>query len=277
MRSGSLGSSRRKRKRIKRLKLLLVLLAIFAGALTAFEARFKTLRIAEMETNPASAFLVTQSMWAGIPKEAEDFWPRLWMSKKVYEKAIEKSHPVKARLNLKGWGKFALEVEYLNPLFKLYWENKHWYVSTDGKIWLASIADNDFIDLSDVLEKPVLAWGKEGTTPFDIVNAYGDVHNSSLPVTQIKAWYDNLDFLAWTNQVKTLQTGRREGFQVVRLVFKDDKGGDGVAILFPDSPEHWIESGLAVQKVFPDIMKISPEIFIDTTYKGKIIVSNRVK
>lgn len=278
MRSASLGSFRKKRKKRGRaLKLFLILLTVFSGVLTAFETRYKTLRIAEIEADLRIAPLVAQTVWEGIPGEAEAFWPRLWMSKRVFEAVIEKRHPVKATLRLKSWGRFRLDIEYLNPLFRLYWENKFWYVSADGKMWLESLPDNNFIDSSNVLRKPVLTWGKERTTPLDIANAEGEVHRSSLPVTQIETWYDNVEFLDWTDNAKSLQAGRKEGLQVVQLVFYDGKGGNGVRILFPDDPDTWRESGLAVKKIFPDVTKNSPEIFIDTTYKGKIIVSNRVK
>lgn len=273
MRSTSSGRSRSKRRKGKSvIKLLLVFLAILAGALRAVEARYQTLRIAEIEADSAITSLMTATIWAEVPRKAVDFWPLLWLSKRTYEAAIEREHPVKVDLRLKEWGRFSLKIEYLNPLFRLYWENNYWFVSSEGKMWLTKLPDNNLINLSDVLRRPVLAWGKERSTPFDIANANSGVHRSSLPVTQIEAWYNNIETLAWTEPIKSMYTGQKEGLSVVRLVFDN-----GVGVLFPDNPELWMGSGLAVQKIFPDIMKISPDIFIDTTYKDKIIVSNRVK
>lgn len=278
MRFASLGSSRIKRRRWRRfLKLSLIVFALLAGGLSALEKRCQTLRVAAIETNSAIASLAADTVWGEIPREAESFWPFLWTSKRSYEAAIEKAHPVKAELRFKGWGRFKLELEPLRPLFKLYWEDEYWYVSSEGKMWLASVADNQYADLSEVLNKPPIVWDKGRTTPFDIVNAEGVVHRSSLPVSLIKQWYDNVDFLGWTEKVRKVQTGKREGMFVVQLVLKNGKDGSGAGVLFPDNPELWREAGLAVKTIYTDITKISPDIFIDTTYKGKIIVSNRVK
>lgn len=144
-------------------------------------------------------------------------------------------------------------------------------------MWLASIADNKYADLSEVLNKPPIVWDKGRTTPFDIVNAEGAVHRSSLPVSLIKQWYSNVESLGWTEKVRKIQTGKREGMFVVQLVINNGHDGSGAGVLFPDNPELWQSAGFAVKTIYPDITKISPDIFIDTTYKGKIIVSNRVK
>ena len=47
--------------------------------------------------------------------------------------------------------------------------------------------------------------------------------------------------------------------------------------MFADEPLHWHEAGFAVKKLYPDLTKVSQEIFIDTTYKDKILVKNKVQ
>lgn len=270
--------SKRGRKRSRRSgKLLLILLVTFAGMLTALEVRCKTLRIAEIEIEPMAAPFICESVWSGVPAKAEKFWPLLWTSKRSYETAIERGHPVRARLLLKNWGRYKLEVEFLQPLFILYWENKYWCVSADGKMWLTVRPENDMTDLSAARRLPVLVWGGDRTSPFDIANADEGVYRSSLPVSLILGWYDSLEFLGWTEKTKALYTERREGQEAVRLIVSDGKGGRGAEILFPDTSEQWREAGMAMKTIYPDISKISSDIFIDMTYKGKIIVSNRVK
>lgn len=278
MRSASSGGSKRLRKRGRRSgKLYLILLVILAGMLTAAEVRCRTLRIAGIEIEPMAVPFVCESVWSGVPARAEKFWPLLWMSKRSYETAIEKAHPVKARLLLKNWGRYKLDVEFLQPLFVLYWENKYWYVSSDGKMWLTVRPENVMADLSAARRLPVLVWGRDRTSPFDIANADGGAYRSSLPMALILAWYDSIEFLGWTEKTKALYTERREGQEAVRLIAIDSKGGRGAEILFPDSSEHWREAGMAMKSIYPDITKISTDIFIDMTYKGKIIVSNKVK
>jgi len=253
----------------------MILLAIAAGSLVALESRHKTLRIVEIEAGPAAADLVSETIWAGIPKIAERFWPLLWISRRTYEAAIESAHPVNANLRFKGWGKFKVETEYLHPLFRVYWENKNWYVSSDGRMWPDKLQENYWMDLEQIRARPALAWGKDMAAPFGTA-AVGEVRNSSLPMDKISGWYDTLEFLGWNEKVRVMFAGRRDGMPVVRLVFKGPNDA-GVSVLFPDSPELWRGLGMAVKKIYPDIAKISPDIFIDATYKDKIIVGNKVQ
>lgn len=252
-------------------------MAVLAGMLTAAEARYKTLRIAEIEIEPLAAPFVSEIVWGRVPQRAENFWPLLWMSKRSYESAIEKAHPVRAELLLKKWGRYKLEAEFLKPLFVLYWEKKYWYVSSEGKMWLTSLPDNYMSDQAAVRGLPVLEWGDDRISPFDIANAEGGVHRSSLPVELILGWYDSIGFLGWTEKIKSLQAVKKEGVDVVRVTLVGGDSGGGGEILFPDGSAQWREAGMAIKAIYPDITKISSNIFIDMTYKGKIIVSNKVK
>lgn len=278
MRSASSGGFKRGRKRGRRPgKLFLILMAFLAGMLTAVEARYNTLRIAEIEIEPLAAPFVSEIAWGRVPRRAEKFWPMLWLSKRSYESAIEKAHPVKAELLMKNWGRYKLGIEILQPQFVLYWESKYWYVSSEGKMWLTSLPDNYMSDQASVRGLPVLEWGRDRISPFDIANADEGVHRSSLPVALILGWYDSFDFLGWTEKIKSLQAVKREGIDVVRVTLADGEGGRGAEILFPNGAEQWREAGMAIRAIYPDITKISSDIFIDMTYKGKIIVSNKVK
>lgn len=248
-----------------------------AGMLTAAEGRFRSLRIAGIEIEPLAVSFVGESVWKEVPQRAETFWPLLWASKRSYEAAIEKEHPVSAELLMRGWGRYKLSAEFLQPRFILYWEKQYWYVSADGKMWLTSLPDNEMTDQSAARRLPVLTWGGDRVSPFDITNADGAVHRSSLPVTLIQGWYDSIDSLGWTGKVKSMYTGNREGISVVKLVLSDSGGNRGAELLFPDSSEQWLEAGMAIKAIYPDITRISQDVFIDMTYRGKIIVSNRVK
>lgn len=256
---------------------MLILIVVVAGMLTAAEARYNTLRIAEIEIDPLAAPFIGEIAWGRVPRRAANFWPLLWMSKRSYESSIEKAHPVKAELLLKNWGRYKLEVESLQPLFVLYWESKYWYVSSEGKMWLTSLPDNYLTDLEAVRGLPVLEWGGNRISPFDIANAEAGVHRSSLPVTLILAWYDSINFLGWTEKIKSMSAVKREGIDVVRVTLAGGEDGPGAEVLFPDAPEQWREAGMAIKAIYPDVTKISSDIFIDMTYKGKIIVSNKVK
>ncbi|MDL2298784.1 hypothetical protein LJC40_06530 [Synergistaceae bacterium OttesenSCG-928-D05] len=270
-----MGPSRRRKHRF--LKIFLVLIALAGGLGVAAESRYAVMRIADISVRPRGDILSSETVWGLVSEREEAFWPYLWAAKKSYEKALEEYYPVKVRMKLVGWGKFELETTYLQPLYRLFWDNKYWYVSQDGKVWLATLDMNKWLNLDEVMRKPVLTWGEVRTTPVDMASEDGNVYVSSLPIARIRGWYENIELLGWSGYVKFIQAGKREGISVVRLIFKDAQGGNGADVLFPDDPVLWQEPGLAIKKIYPDAAKLPPEIFIDTTYKGKILVRNKVQ
>ena len=64
---------------------------------------------------------------------------------------------------------------------------------------------------------------------------------------------------------------------MVKLILYAPDGGNGASIVLGDDPEEWRTAASAVKKIFPDISQISRDIDIDTTYKGKILVKNKVQ
>ena len=62
----------------------------------------------------------------------------------------------------------------------------------------------------------------------------------------------------------------------VELFFNEQKS-KGLSILFLDDPKDWNEPLLAIKKIYPNMNEIPNNIFIDTTYKGKILIQNKVQ
>lgn len=264
------------RKTKRRAKLLLVLCAVLFGFLLAAEGRYATFRLQNIELT-APGLVSEKALWAVIKPEESRFWPLFWARSASCESLLETYYPIRAKISLRGWGRFRFEAEPLAPAFKMVWDGRFWYVAEDGRTWLATLPDNRYIATGTCDERPLLTWGKNRTTPIDFSASRGNIHVSSLPVSRILGWYKNVDSIGWRRFVRSVQAGEREGMPVVRLVFDDGAGGAGANILFVDDPKQWYEAELAVMKLFPDMGKISPKVFIDTTYKGKILVKNNVK
>ncbi len=267
------GTSRKTKKKIK---FYLLIFAFAAGILAASESRYVVFRLTDITAEP-SAILSQHVIWGTVTPKQEKCWPLFWLSTKSYCRLIEDYYPVDLRMKLSGFGKFKLEVKPLDPVFKLYWGGKFWYASHDGKVWLTSLEINRFVDSDAVNSLPVLSWSTDRTTPLQISEKHGNVYRSSLPIEHILKWYENVKALGWNKKVKFIQAGIIEGKAVVRLIFYDKTGGNGVNVMFVDDPELWQEAGLAVKKIYPDFTNISPDLFIDTTYKGKILVKNKVQ
>ncbi len=270
MKSNSLGRFRRRRKLEK---LLIILCALAAGLFAAAETRFAVSRVRLIEHEPPDA-VPQYVVWGTIPSERERFWPSFWLHRKEYKKRIEAYYPVEIDVSITGWGKFKVKARPLVPAYKVYWGGRFWYLSADGRLWLASLAENGRIDRSAAEKLPILAWGVDRATPIDMAGSEGNVFHSSLPIPLITRWYTQLNALKLTSYVKYVQAGVREGTPVVRLIFYRAGNENGAQIMLPDDAENWAEAVLAVKKLYGELANMPPDIYIDCTYKGKILLRN---
>lgn len=268
------GISRRTKRK---LKILLLIFTLLAGVFLAAENRYAIMRTADIKVVPRPDIIPTESVWASLNAKEAKIWPLLWVTANEYEERLERLHPVTADLKLAGWGDFRVVAEILTPAVKFFWNQNFWYLSNSGRLWPVTLEDNKNMDLSGVLERPILQWGTARTQPIDNEERDGDVYISSLPMAKIRLWYSNIDYLGWTGMIKYVQASVLEGSPVVRLVFKAEDGSDGIIVLFADDPADWREIGLALKKIYPDLEGVSSKLFIDTTYKDKILVRNRVE
>lgn len=264
------------RRTKKRLKILLLIFALTGGVFAAAEARYAIFRLYGIDTDP-HGILSEQVVWGTIKPYHEKIWILFWLSKEKYCENIKAYYPVNLRMELSGWGRFRLEVLPLEPLFRMYWGDKFWYVAADGRTWLSSLRENTFIRSEKADALPLLSWSTDRATPLDLSGDHGNIFYASLPLDKISLWFDNLKALGWTERVKFIQAGFRNGKNVVRLIFYDQEGGNGANIMLLDDPGEWQTAGLAIRKIYPDISKISSNVFVDTTYKGKILVKNKVQ
>jgi hypothetical protein len=260
----------------KRLKLFFVIMSLAGGMLAAAEARYAVLRLYGIEIDPRG-ILSEQVVWGTVKPSQEKVWILFWLSKEEYCRNIEAYYPVNLRMELSGWGKFRLEVLPLEAAFRMYWGGRFWYVSADGRMWLSSLRESSFTSSEKADALPMLSWSTDRETPADLSDGHGNVFHSSLPLQKIKLWHENLKALGWSERVKFIQAGFREGNNVVRLIFYGPDGGNGANIMLPDDPGEWQTSGLAIKKIYPDLSKISPDVLIDATYKDKILVKNKVQ
>ena len=277
MRSNSLARFRHNKKRGKK---LLVFFVLLFGVLFAAEARFAVMRVGVVETQPAH--ILPQNVVLGIiPMWQERFWPSLWYEREKYQKLVEKFYPVKAELKITGWGKFCLNASPLEPEYKVYWGEKFWYLSRDGKMWLSSLAENSVLNSHKSDERPLLSWASDRATPIDMSDkskSGGNIFASQVPLTLIDSWYEAVGRLGWTHAVKYIEAGVNEGKPVVRIVFLNAKSGNGAEFMLPNEAELWAKPALAVKKLYGGVGNIPEDVFIDGTFGKKILVkkNNRV-
>ena len=246
------------------------------GIAFALEVRFAFFRMQSIEINPRG-IVSDETLWGTASVLEERFWPLYWIAGKRHGKIISAYYPVSAKISLVGFGKFVINCKPLEPSFRLFWGGKYWYVSKDGKAWLASLPENRFLERQEADSLPPIYWSSDRHSPLDVADREGNVFVTSLPLSRIFGWYKNIEALDWRGKVKFIQAGIKEGFPAVNLIFFKNDGGNGFNILFADDPKNWQEAALAFKKIYPDIKKISEDIFIDTTYNGKILIKNEVR
>ena len=96
-----------------------------------------------------------------------------------------------------------------------------------------------------------------------------------LPLALISRWYAQINALKLAPYVKYVQAGVKEGTPVVRLIlYRPGTKENGAQLLLPDEAERWAEAVLAVRKLYGALENMPPDIFIDCTYKDKILLRN---
>ena len=139
MKSNSLGRFRRRRK-LK--KFLLILCALAAGLLAAAEARFAVSRVSLIEQQagerppavravgdyPVGARALLAVVLAA-PQRVQSFDRGLLSGRD-------------RRCRSRAGANFSISARPLVPVYRVYWGGRLWYLSAEGKLWLASLAEN---------------------------------------------------------------------------------------------------------------------------------------
>ena len=251
----------------------MILFFLIAGFLYGLEQRYHLFRVADISYVPDNV-LVQDMVWHAMPEKAEVFWPILLWRSDVLKSEIEHYYPVSAHFKSVGWGKFRLDVIPLEPFIKVYWSGVTWYLSDEGKIWRVSLGANALVHGITSPKRPLLVWGKEMPIPINMDKQRGDITQSSLPIQRIKAWYYEFDRLGWNEKIYRVTATRSEGRTILNLEFKT-LSEKKMVIIVNDDPVGWQSISQAVSEIQRDRAVRSEDLFIDTTYKGKLIVRSR--
>lgn len=271
MKSGCLEASHK--KSCGGAKLLIVFFVFIIGVFFAAEARYAFFRLEKIESGEP-AIVDSKVLWGTVSTYEERFWPLYYLNKINHAKELEKYFPVEAEIEFDSWGCFRVKITKLTPEIKMYWGNKYWYISDSGKAWLASLRENEKLNKELAENRPLLVWSSDRQLPIGLSSGSGNIMQTSLSVSNIREWYRNISVLGWEKEIKYIVALVKDKKPAVTLFFKHKKGGSGVKIMLADSPDAWIEAGMAVQQIYKDLTVVSPDIFIDTTYNNKILIKN---
>lgn len=264
-----------RKKTIKRIKIFLIFLALFSGALMAAESRYAIFRVYNIAIEP-QGILSENIMWGSLSPLEEKIWPLYWLRSHKHEEQICNYFPIKLSIFLEGWGTFRAKCTPLKPQFRMFWGGKYWYVSEDGRVWLTTLEENKKIIKSDINDRPILSWSSDRKLPVDLPNKKGNIMDTNLPIERIEEWYSNIKEHGLLDFVNFIQAKVRGDTQVVELFFNEQQS-KGSSIMLLDDPNEWNEPLLAIKKIYPNINEMPKNILIDTTYKGKILIQNKVQ
>ena len=253
---------------------LVMLLAAIGGSFFYLEALFDVLRVRSISFSPQEA--VSEGLfWENLNSEYIRWWPLLYLNKREISTEMEQLIPVEVMLRFVGFGKLQVKISSINPSFIVRWENILWYVDLKGKIWKKSqFADSLFPGMGADL-KPILEIGNGFPVPLqnaDLGNTEKAVFQGLLPMDLIQSWIDALSPFPWFEDIEKIVMQRNAGDYLLMLRIRSDKGW--IELLLKPDTGKWIEIVEALGKIMPKFPVGYSNIFIDATYKDKIVVKD---
>jgi hypothetical protein len=150
-------------------------------------------------------------------------------------------------MTMAGWGKYKVTVAPLDIFIAVTWDSKLWWMSSDGKMWLANLPSSVRVKGLVYPDKPILSWDSELPTPIDPERQIGDIYLSSLPIAKIKKWYDTIEKIDWNKDIYCLMAKKIDGNQVVQILLGNKELITGEIILKEDASD-WLSLAAALEK-----------------------------
>lgn len=253
-----------KKDRRRRWKGKLILLSILCGILYFAEGRYGFFRLKSIDITPG---VISEGIvWQAIPRDANRFWPAIFLHQASFYKKIEGFYPVESKLSLTGWGRYSVTIQPLEPFIYVSWNSMIWILSTNGRMWLANLPANIGVGGLKHPQRPILYWDSALPLPMDPERQMGDIYLSSLPVKKIRKWYETLEKTAWYDEIYCLMAKKVDGKPVVQLLLGEEKAITGEIIVGEDT-SNWLPLSVALDEIFPGgEYKKPPGLIINATY-----------
>ena len=265
-------------RRRRRWRRYLVFISIICGFIYYAEMRYSFMRLREIEVTPGNV-IPEDVIWQNFPKNAVNFWPLLMSRNGNFEKGITAYYPVSVKLSVTGWGKYRLTVEPLEIFAGVSWNSKMWWLSEDGKIWMANLPAVTMVRGLTYPDRPILSWDSQLPLPLDQERQRGEIYQSSLPMAKIKKWYDTIEKIEWNKDIYCLIAKKIEGRQVVQILLGNAERITGEIVVKEDASD-WLSLAAALKKqnIYPGTGEIPMGLSVNATYANmKFTVSERGK
>lgn len=259
---------------MKRKKKFLVI-AFLIGAFICINRKYDFFRTVSIEIDPPG-LIPSQVLWNAMPEAAQAFWPYLLVNARSFERALESFYPVKTTIKLIGWGKYRVVADPLEIFIYVSWNSKMWLLSTDGRMWLASLPANSVVRGLQLPTRPILTWDAGLPIPIDPDDQGVDIYRSSLSMTRISKWYETIAKTSWYDDIYAMIAKKIDGRQIVQVLLSDKDRLTGEIIL-KDDTVNWLELAYALDAIYPNgEYKMHPGKIVNATYSdSKFVVTNK--
>jgi hypothetical protein len=252
-----------------------VFLSLVFGAVYYAEMRYGFLRLREIEVTSGDV-VPEEVIWQALPKDASVFWPSLMFGSGDFEKSIMNYYPVSVKLSVSGWGKYRMTISPLDIFIAVSWNKKMWWLSADGRMWLATLPASAEVKSLNYPNRPILAWDSRLPLPIDPEHQMGDIYPSSLPIEKIKKWYDTIEMIDWNKDIYCLFAKKIDGRQVVQILLGSEERITGDIVVKEDASD-WLSLAAALDNIYPRASGgVPPGLTINATFSdAEFIVSEK--
>jgi hypothetical protein len=229
-----------------------------------------------IEITPGNV-LPEEIVWQALPRMVEGFWPSLLIGARDFEKRVTNYYPVSMKLSLVGWGKYKVSIAPLDILADVSWNSRHWWLSADGRMWLAELPAGTIVSGVSYPDRPILTWDAQLPMPIDPERQEGDIYPSSLPMAKIAKWYDAIEKIKWKDDIYCLFAKKIDSRQVVQILLGSSDSITGELVVKEDASE-WLPLAAALENIYPGSGGIPSGLSINATYPDMIFtVSDKEK
>ena len=203
--------------------------------------------------------------WDVFPVRSLRFWPFLLKDAGGVEAFLERVLPVSVSTRMSEFGRFVTTMKWLRPWLKVWWRDRLWCVSREGRMWEADGFAGS--SMSSDIKGPV----------WQLASLSGDIRPLPLGVFSVPVSLDAVSaFLLeyqdypWFSSVERIVWDRRAGADLFRLALV--RGKQRFEVLIQQNKYGGQELGAMLEEVLGRLAKESGNHRIDATYEGKILL-----
>lgn len=230
------------------------------------ERSFQFFRLKKVEVKSCPSVRIERILMSSLDDGALRFWPLLLVNRKDdVGGEIWSREPLIISKKV-GWSRVQFDVRPLEMVLSFRWNDKRWYLSRDGYVWLESHAINEELygspteDFSVVID-PSMALPLSGDGP---------VFRFQYDVSSFVDFISRIAAQKWSGRVEAIRLFRQGGLELASIYIKKNNGDYFTVIV--DNKKDLPGVSVAVADLFSSGAVGKSGAIMDASYEDKIIV-----